>query len=249
MKMVRARFFQRMGSLLPDSSSGVYWQLHLPNHWGGLDLYMPDEVEELYNKIPDLTKSIMYQISIDSKNSRENLSLIRKFLSNYSYRGYRLNESEASLIKLHVERIIKHLPTMTWKEVKQTFDPEGLLSAKQLSFLVEKEGYMTETSSLDYMLRPVLFREILEGKSKVQPYNTEKLKKRYAKLWDIAFEGGSVNLVQFKSFITHRVSDLYYKVGYPEEFHFESDRGYIFKSAIDDALNGMPSLRLSRRFI
>jgi len=109
-KMVRDRFFERMGSLLPDRSSGVYWQLMLPSYWGGLNLYTDDEVEQLYKKLPSLTLSIMEGYATGEDSSTSGVRELRKFLTNYSYRGFRLNETEVDAMTSHIECVIKLAP-------------------------------------------------------------------------------------------------------------------------------------------
>jgi len=250
LRMVRDRFFQRMGSLLPDRSSGVYWQLMLPNHWGGLDLYLADEVDEIYGKIPTLTKGIMESVAKDEMESHRRQKLLRKLLTNYSYRGYRLAESDVAMMNSHLEEVIQpHFPRLTWKEIVRTYDPEGKESAKTIADIAWGDGWKGEEDIIDELMRPVLFKEILLGKEKPSAYNTEKLKRRYAKLWDLLYTGpDSLSLEQFREWVPKRPPAPFFKVGYPEEIHFESDRGYIYKSALDDALHGMPILRISPRY-
>jgi hypothetical protein len=249
-RMVRDRFFQRMGSLLPDRSSKVYWQLMLPIWWGGLDLYLPDEVEDLYNNVPTLTKGIIENVLLDDPQGHEDAKLLRKFLSNYSYRGYRLSETDVGLMNEHLEEVVKiHFPRQTWREIKAEFDPEGKHSAKTIADLAWADGWKGESDIIDELMRPILFKEILLGKEKPQAYNTERLKRRYSKLWDIAFRGpDSLTIEAFKNALSQRPPAFFYKVGYPEEIHFASDRGYIYKSALDDALHGMPVLHLKHPY-
>jgi len=245
-RMVRDRFFQRMGSLLPDRTSGMYWQLLMPPWWGGLDLYFPDEVEDLHQKLPELTLSIMGGLAKGDSRAIDEAKLLRKLLSNYSYRGYRLLESDVSVMLTHLEEVVKNpnfTESTTWWELKQTFDPKGEKSAKDVASLIDEDGWKAEEDILDELMRPVLFREILLGREKAKPYNTVHLKKRYASLWDQCFVGPCpLSAEEFKKTLLGRPKGRFYKVGRPEVFHFESDRGYIYKSILDDALHGMPVL-------
>jgi len=249
-KMVRDRFFERMGSLMPDRTSGVYWQLMLPTWWGGLDLYFPDEIEDLYSRLPELTKLFMKDTLEGNKVAREEWKAIRKFLSNYSYRGYKLNESEVSAMNSHLEEVVHRLPSKSWKEIKAEFDPEGQKSAKDLADIAYREGWHNEEDIIDELLRPILFKEILLGKERLSPYNTARLKNRYAALWDIYYRGPSgLTFDEFKKVFKTRPEGLSYKVGYPEEIHFLSDRGYLYKSVLDDALHGMPVLSIGYPYV
>jgi hypothetical protein len=245
LRMVRDRFMQRMGSLLPDRSSAVYWQLMLPVQWGGLDLYLPDEVEALYNLVPTLTKGIMERVQMDEPEGFEHLKLLRKFLSNYSYRGYRLSETDVGLMNDHVEQVVRtSFPRATWREIKSEFDPKGIHSAKTIADSAWQQGWKGEEDIIDELMRPILFKEILLGVERASAFNTEPLKRRYAKLWDTVYRGpDTLSLVDFKKLVPTRPPAFFYKVGYPEEFQFASDRGYIYKSALDDALHGMPILK------
>jgi len=247
-KMVRSRFFARMGSLLPNDTSSVYWQLHLPVHLGGLGLYVDDEVDELYNKIPRATHSVMVNILRDP-DDRKPLEILSNFLSNCSYRGFVLNETEVGMIKSQVETVIEQLPSLDWKGVKAEFDPSGEKSAVELVSEAHSNGYLSRQECLDYMLRPILFKEILLGIARPSAYNTEPLKRRYAKIWDLYNTDEKPTLEEFRDFVKNRPKDKFYKVEYPPEFHFYSDRNYLFKSAIDDALNGMPNLAIPNNWL
>jgi hypothetical protein len=245
LRLVRDRFMQRMGSLLPDRSSAVYWQLMLPVQWGGLDLYLPDEVESLYNLVPTLTKGIMERVLDEEPDGFDHLKLLRKFLSNYSYRGYKLSETDVGLMNDHLESVVKtSFPRRTWRDVKAEYDPEGHESAKTIADRAWQDGWKGEEDIIDELMRPILFKEILLGVERASAYNTEPLKRRYAKLWDSIYRGpDSLSLEAFKNLVPTRPPAFFYKVGYPEEFQFVSDRGYIYKSALDDALHGMPILK------
>jgi hypothetical protein len=248
-RMVRDRFFQRMGSLLPDRSSGVYWQLQLPNYWGGLNLYLPDEVEKLFGNLPPLTLSIMEDYISGMPEAYTDVKLLRKFLTNYSYSGFTLSENEVALMHRQLEEVIKQLPTNHWWDLKREYDPEGVLSAKDIADRAYQDGWHGEEDILDELLRPILFKEILLGKEKLAPYNTVQLKKRYATLWDRLFRGPpNLRFEDFQKALGAKPQMPFYKVGYPKEIHFTSDRGYTYTSVLDDALHGMPVLSTRHPF-
>jgi hypothetical protein len=249
-KMVRARFFQRMGSLLPDRSSGVFWQLLLPIAWGGLDLYFPDEVEEIIGKIPLLTKSIMLLEVIRDPRAFSQRKLLSKLLSNYSFRGFKLKESEVAAMRSHIETVITQLPIKYWWELRSEYDPKGEVSARTLVDLVSSGGWHAETDLVRILQRPILFKEILLGVESTETYNTEPLKMRYSKLWDLIYSGGgeALTIEEFREALKLKEREPFYKVDYPEEIHFKSDRGYLYKSALDDALHGMPVLKIGFPF-
>jgi len=244
-RMVRNRFFERMGSLLPDRSSGVYWQLMMPGFWGGLDLYLPDEIEDLYGHLPELTLSIMSSYLHEEPQFDKDLSLLQKFLSNYSYRGYRLNETDVEAMQQQLELIITNQVKGTWSDLQKQFNPDGTKSAQEVSSLSYADSWRTDKEIIDELLRPVLFREILLGKEKLAVFNTINLKTRYARLWDLVYRGlPNITFEEFKTTLKTRPKGMFYRTGYPEGFTFYSDRGFLFTSLLDDALNGMPVLSI-----
>jgi len=249
-RMVRDRFFQRMGSLLPDRTSGVYWQLLAPTWWGGLDLYFPDEIGKLQEKLPELTLSIMEAVASGDPKGPDEAKLLSKLLTNYSYRGYRLAESDVTSMNNHLKDVIQQLPTTTWWELRKEYDPEGVKSAKDIAGLADQDGWKGEEDILDELMRPVLFKEILLGREKPKSYNTIELKRRYATLWESIYRGPPQPMTEetFRKTLLGRPKGRFFKVGYPEWAHFESDRGYIYKSALDDALHGMPLLSISKPY-
>jgi len=239
-----------MGSLLPDRSSGVFWQLLLPTYWGGMDLWQPWDLPKLLHKLPEPTKTTMEDYLSDRPMASDNRKLLSKFLSNYSYRGFRLDETEVAAMQVHLEQIIQQLPSLGWADLRKEYDPEGTQSDKTVWDLITKDGWDEEGSIIDILLRPILFKEILLGREKPKPYNTVRLKKRYAKFWLIAYRGDS-GLTQYglETALKTRPRATFYKTAYPEELHFVSDRGYTYTSVLDDALLGMPILRISKPYM
>jgi hypothetical protein len=221
-KMVRNRFFQRMGSLLPDRTSKMFWQLLLPPWWGGLDLYLPWEMEDLKSSIPELTLSIMDGVRKGCPLDIKAAKLLGKLLTNYSYRGYRLNESAVEAMQSYLEDTIHNLPSMTWREVRGTYDPEGNKSAKDIESLAVADGWMGHEHVIDEFMRPILFQEILRGECKPKVYNTQRLKTRSSNLWNLVYRGPaeSMTLEEFCKVLKGRPHNDFFKVDFPEEFHF-----------------------------
>nr|UYL95388.1 MAG: RNA-dependent RNA polymerase [Qingyang Narna tick virus 1] len=248
--LIRDRFIQRMGSLLPDRSSGVLWQTFLPPFWGGLGLLFPkieSDLRRVYERVPELTKSIMEAYLETGDVYATGVLSLQKFLSNSFYRGFSLREPEEAAMRRHLEEIVrKQAPSRTWREIKAEFDPEDCKSAKETSHAALSDGWWSEGEVVSNLLRPLLFKEILTGLGKAAPYNTIPLKTRYARLWEEYYPGPSkLSFEDFKSLLRRRPQGLFYRVGYPEEHQFYSDRGYLFKSILDDALHGMPVLSTS----
>jgi len=191
--LIRDRFFQRMGSLLPDRSSGVYWHLLLPKKLGGLGLWLETDYLDLAKNLPDPTKSDLLDY-LNGSLSRERLNLLRGFTSNVSYRGFNLEESEVSLVK---EFIIPDLQEIysgmsigqTWEDWVIEKNISSELSAKQQQNRLRGLKLYTVEEIEDQVLRPFLFKQILSGQAKSSAFNTESFKRRYSKYWDMTFSG------------------------------------------------------------
>nr|QED21525.1 hypothetical protein 2 [Moriarty virus] len=158
--MVRDRFFQRMGSLLPDRSSGIYWQLLLPTFWGGLDLWTDQDLLDMYKKVPEPSKTTMESYISKCPVDSKDIEYLRKFLTNYSYRGFRLDEAEVQAMKSHLTVMMNYLPFDSWWNLRKQFDPEGTMSATSLTERLAAEGWREENAILDELLRPILFLTI-----------------------------------------------------------------------------------------
>jgi hypothetical protein len=91
-RMVRDRFFTRMGPLMPDLTSGVYWHLLLPEVFGGVGLWLDHDIQDLARRLPAPSRSLLQAVALEPTSSRtqELLALFKGFTSNKSYRGYSL---------------------------------------------------------------------------------------------------------------------------------------------------------------
>jgi len=241
-QMIRDRFFQRMGPLLPDRSSGVFWHLLLPEKLGGLGLWMDEDLEDLPFKLPDPTKSYIRNL-LDGKATTEQTNLIRGFTSNSSYRGYQLLETEVSLVE---EYLIQELFfTLEAKPLEVIIEdkPYKDLSLKQQLSRLRGEGWMTKEQVRDSVLRPFLFKEILSREVKVSAFNTESFKKRYSKFWDIAFSGHcTVSVDELKRSFLIRDEELLYSVSGTLSIPV---RGRIREcTIIDECTIGLPNLKI-----
>jgi hypothetical protein len=191
--MIRDRFFLRMGSLLPDRSSGVYWHLLLPTNFGGLGLWMEGDLLDLSIRLPDPTKSFMVDL-LNGTLSSEKERLFRGFTSNTSYRGYQMLEHEVSIVKNEVvPGLLDYIQMMgqsyTFEEACLLKNISDDMSAKQKQSRLRGFSVFSRDEVEDIILRPFLFKQILSGETKVNVFNTENFKKRYAKLWEISYNG------------------------------------------------------------
>jgi hypothetical protein len=243
-RMVRDRFFQRMGSLLPDSTSGVYWHLLLPEHLGGLGLYIDADIPDLLYRIPGPTKSLIKDYpAFKVEPDAEILRMFVGFTSNISYRGYSLLEDDLELIKTVLLPELKMSDSFTMDEALLRENLSEDLSTKSKISRLRGRGYLTAWELDDRVTRPFLFKQILSKEAKVSAFNTESFKRRYQKLWDITFRGSpSITERELRYAISNPVRDesVYYL---PETDIFVN--GQIKKGTILEELTaGLPNFGL-----
>jgi len=191
--MVRDRFFQRMGPLLPDRTSGVYWHLLLPENLGGLGLWLETDIPDFITKLPDPSKRLIWETANGTVTDTL-ADTMKKFTTNSSYRGYTLLEKEVDLYTAMlfdiVGPVIRRLPMEEAVAEVAKSNPGILeLSAKQQLSRLRGAKWLTWSEVEDQLARPFLFKEILSGEAKVAAFNTVTFKHRYSKLWDLCFNG------------------------------------------------------------
>jgi hypothetical protein len=243
-RLVRDRFFQRMGSLLPDSSSGVFWHLLLPEDLGGLGLWLPEEIPDIAARIPDPTKSFLVDL-LEGNADEETKRLFRGLTSNISYRGFTLLESEVSLVReLLMTEIFGYSTGLPLEEARKAAGIADGLSLKQVRNRLRGSDWLTKKEGEDHLLRIFLFKEILSGEAKVSAFNTESFKRRYSKLWGICFKGHT----ELSADDLKRAMDI---KDDPELFYDFSEktalpiRGEIqMVNLIDEMTIGLPNLKL-----
>lgn len=249
--MVRDRFFQRMGTFMPDRSSGTYWHLLLPEFLGGLGLYLEQDLLSLCHRLPSPTKSMIKEIA-RGEYLEDKLKLFKSFTSNSSYRGFKLLEREAEIAEQMVnDTLIPHLTAYSWKEAKDLIPGSGALSAKTISErLKAKQIYLREDLK-DIVLRPFLFKEILSKEAIPDFYDTVPFKKRYAKLWDLTYNGECViTPEEIMAIFSYREHSLYYDAAaYSEPYLIDDVTGEIeyltIPSVLQEVMEGMPTLAIS----
>jgi len=240
--MVRDRFFQRMGPLLPDRSSGVFWHLLLPSNLGGLGLYIEEDFPDLCIRLPDPTKSFLLDY-VSNSLSEETYNLFKGFTNNTSYRGYNLPEGDVALAREFINlRLLPNLGSLSFKEGIAKLSLEDRSAKRQVGAL--QRAYLFSAGEIeDRILRPFLFKEILSKQAKVHAFSTESFKRRYAKLWDITFKGHpTISSETLKEAISKRV----YSPLYDLSFRFEMEiRGRTMNvNLLEEALIGLPDLRV-----
>jgi hypothetical protein len=241
--LVRDRFFQRMGPLLPDRTSGVYWHLLLPEVFGGLGLWLDEDFLDLAIRLPDPSKRAV-KMMLAGTMSREHIALMGGFTSNKSYRGYELIESEVSLVQEFViAELYQILQSGSLAEICLLEGiPEDISLRQKLSRLKVK-GWLSDKELEDQILRPFLFKEILSKEAKVSAFNTETFKSRYAKLWDLLFDGHhTISEDDIKAACKFKISRPLYNVG---EKMAMPVRGAIRElNLVEESTYGLPDLKI-----
>jgi len=194
-QMVRDRFFQRMGYLVPEKTSGVFWHLLLPPQYGGMDLWLKEDIPTLCHKLPAPTRSLIQRIVSGESGSdlEESKKRFSSFLSNSSYRGYRLADTSMSVLSDLIDQmILPSLSRVLWRDAIKRIPHYEEKSAGELASLLKRQGLLRRDELEDMVKRPILFNEILSCKATKSPYNTLSLKKRYASLWDLEYRGDTI---------------------------------------------------------
>jgi len=190
-KMIRDRFFQRMGALLPEKTSGLFWQLLLPTNLGGLNLWVEDDIDDIAAHLPAPTKCVLVDLLSEERDCSRDLRELTSLLKNHSYRGYLITPMDDELEKLLGEDFFSEgvqLEAKAWKTLIAEYKLTEF-SQQHAAGLLERNGWLTKDQVLDRIMRPILFSQILSGDAKQSGYNTEKLTSRYARYWDSHYRG------------------------------------------------------------
>jgi hypothetical protein len=242
-RMVRDRFFQRMGPLMPENTSGVYWHLLLPEHLGGVGLWLDSDIPSLCHKLPSPSKSFLVDL-INGKATKEIIALFKGFTSNKSYRGYELLETDISLAKelLIPEAILGLGDPKDLGSLVREFNLQDKAAGNQHKIL-ERLHWLSEDKIKDAILRPLLWKEILSNEAKVSAFNTETFKHRYAKLWDIVFNGNPIiDEETIKTALAFRERTKFYYCGEKLEIPI---RGKIRSvNLLEELSAGLPNLNI-----
>jgi len=215
-QMVRDRFFMRMGSLLPDRTSGVYWHLLLPEKLGGLGLWVESDFVDLSIRLPDISKRAILEIlKPPLERDKGFLRSVKSFTSNSTFRAYILKEDEKSALEKSLYETINSswYPKYSFKDaiLETKLDPKD--SAALNAMRLNRMGFRLESELLEEILRPLLFKEILSGEVKSTAYNTVPFKRRYAKLWDAYYNGiNTISAENVKEAVYQRYNDLFYDI-------------------------------------
>jgi hypothetical protein len=243
--MVKERFFQRMGSLMPNRSSGVYWHLLLPQALGGLGLATLQDYPDMVAKLPPPSKTALKEY-VRGVIDPEDMKRFRGFTSNVSYRGYALNEDTPlyRAKELIVPMALSFAESLTLDEACEKLGLEKDLTLKQKLTRLRSRNFLRGHDVEDIIMRPYLFSEILKGEGKPSAFNTESFVRRYQKLWDLTYRGDtSIDTDDIlKAFEKDKIL--------PGLYHFPNEdifvRGEVKTGTVlEELMTGLPTLSIS----
>jgi hypothetical protein len=242
--LIRDRFVMRMGSLLPSRRSGVYWHLLLPEWMGGLDLWTESDLLDLTAKLPTLSRLCLEKHGTDG--GMDLSRKLRKLLANSSYRSYEISDYDMNVIRETTELNIKNLKSTNFKDIKRLLGYEPGIPNQIVANDIAKLGYLTRDEIIDRVTRPFLFKEILEGKAKLKQFNTEALKRRYARIWDQSLIYDyriALDVDYLRSVLTKPFAESMYFVGDTIQIKVHGQVREV--DLIEEITLGLPSLKVN----
>jgi len=244
--LIRDRFFERMGPLMPPRESGVYWHLLLPESFGGIGMMRPDDTPDLLARLPEPTKALILSMAKDQCD-KDTLDLFKGFTRNKSYRGYAMLNSEKDLIKETLTMTLPYLTPMLFKEALKGYSiPESSiqLQLKQL----KKKGWVTLEYLEDIVTRPFLFKEILSRETKTNVFDTIPFKRRYAQLWNLTYKGDVViTNDDLQKALKYRVPFELYDINERMSMPFRGTT--VTVNPVEEALLGLPDLSIPKALV
>jgi len=232
-----------MGSLLPDRSSGVYWHLLLPTELGGLGLWLEEDFPDLIKNLPMPSKMVVKDI-VEGRFSDSDYTALKGFTTNSSYRGYKLLETETSLIQEYfINELIPIMNSMSYNEALKMYNLDPSYSFRQNTSRLRGKMVMTEEDIKDIVLRPFLFKEILSREAKVKVFNTVPFKKRYQNLWDLIYRGDcTISESDLKTAFKFKKKAFFYDISFGTG---RNDPDSLF----NELTKGLPNLRLPKDLV
>jgi len=249
--LIRDRFILRMGSLLPDRSKGTFWHLLLPTWFGGLDLWMPEDLALLPTKLPGPSKALLkyYGTTSMPKGMLEQFS---RLTSNSFFRGVdvvtvkdRIATVCDNLEEAATEgKFLTMLEKRTYRDLRSEI--KGQLPESVVARQLTGKGWLTREEIIDYLSRPAAFTLSLEG-GREKRFNTIPLKERYGKLWLRWDLSEDITEAEVKEALLRRPPDLWlYNVKTTGNMSFFEGQ-IVQVPLLEEPTLVMPSLKLYPR--
>jgi len=195
-KIVRERFFLRMGSFLPRKggrSPRLFNLLILPPALGGLGLYVDDEEFHyaLQNAPLILKHLLLFREKTDlyadwQYNFDKGISILRKWLTYGSFRAYTSTTFEGEVVRNYdLEQAIREtLDCITyWDAIKLLTNEER--NDMFVNDSIRLRGFMPIADVVLLLQKGYLFQNIILGISEQNSFKTMNLSRRFQKIWTI----------------------------------------------------------------
>jgi len=265
LQMVRDRFAKRMGPYLPRREiwskrlkalkpNPLWYQILLPGHLGGLNLWLSSDFPGMIQYLPGPTMQILNDLKNNSWD-RADLRKLSKFTTNPSIRGYSLEDSIADFLVNSIENAFldKEDSWKITKESKITYD-----NIRDRTTKLQELGWYTLQDTVELGLRAILFRDIMLGKAAASPYNTMPWRMRYQIIWDCINRGvgiPNITIDDLPIIFKKGVDSCVYNIGKKSpgfSYYSKSENREVVVESIspkDELLLSLPSLTIPRNWI
>jgi hypothetical protein len=186
--MVRRRFLDRMGAMLPKPNTSLYYQLMLPRSLGGLGLHRDDDLADMAKRLPIPTKYLLREIAklqdlSGARGVKDALRILSALPSNSSFRGYGDSSGslEQKILDILDTGVVERLPM--WKAKSEIPNCDPALGDRANLRVMREAGWLPENDILDLAQRGKLWLDIFMDRSKVNAFNTMTWRERYRRAW------------------------------------------------------------------
>jgi len=235
-KAVLDRFFQRMRSLIP-AKSNTFYHLFLPQKYGGMNLIDKVNIKDVYRNLSKVSLWVLK--SYDTLTWRQQ-EKFRGLLRNNSFRGYEIPSERDEFLDWILERSKDSEYSKLFEMEKFSVLRKGFQNIPDNTIVsrLKDQGWLSLHDQIDQVMRGVLFNKIYRNEAKVAMYNTEALRLRFRKLWEL-YESKNppdtdlISAEEFEKVVFAKQDELLYR--------------QIDRRGQDDFNNQFPSLKIGKR--
>jgi len=232
----------------------------MPQCIGGLGLWLPGDLAQCLDRLPNMVKDLIWEL-IHGCHNRKMLKDFSTFLSNKGFRGYASEDSQEERIWDFLtttdEPVVligesSALPVKNWWTLNQLLNPNGSMTDYQTVTISKSLGWITENELIEKIARPILFNNILARKAKQTAFNTDRLDKRLAKLWNEYHTRYhyDLDMEMLVHFLSGKIDPKVLFYNTRERQNLVLPNGDIMESTLMDTINrNLPSLRLTDNYV
>jgi hypothetical protein len=263
--IIRNRFLTRMGIYLPRLEGAhpkLARQLQLKLSLGGLGLMLPEELPNLFPKLPEITKRLLCYIldpGPDPYNMFKALEIFRRWITSGSLKAYALPSfKEDALHNAMLSLAIKEsMEVLSFKEVKKLVPFNEAFINEELREL----GWVPIYDAVLILQRGNLFNKVVKGLAEPKAYKTKSLLRRFQEVWQIIEDENlipdsiivkdNLTLEEWK-IIDDTISNIYYvNIEQVLEIRYfsksENREIHFFEMAFDRMTESLPILSIDIR--